>query len=196
MNNVVCDRLTTQMPDAATGLAGPVPGDKSFVVFNLGFQNHHPMGLLAPGAGVITETYLSLRREIVERMDEVGCLGLSDWKGTERASNNTMMTTFYFKDVESVHALAHGEIHRRGWEAFQKQDSSCFGVFHETYIVQPNCHETLYVNTVPTGLGKAALKSKTADGERYASLLVSANAPALKSQYSRLNRNESGMPKA
>lgn len=197
MNNSVPGRTTAQLP-SKEGRFGPRPSDQPIVVFNLGIQFNHPLGYLSPGGKEIGDAFLALQNELFNKRDEYGLLTMSHWRGSERESNSTLLMTFYFKDVESIHRLAHEDIHRNIWQFYDKMKPSHIGVFHETFCVPAKGYETMYVNCAPVLFGRGAVKTwgEGMEGDNeWRNVLVSADTPALKTQYARLSRHESGSPK-
>jgi hypothetical protein len=102
----------------------------------------------------------------------------------------------YFKDVEGVHRFAHSDIHRRGWNAFKVGKLPHVGLYHETFIVQPGGHEAVYQDCYPILLGRASVKAKTDDGEKYVSTLVDAQRDSrIRTMWARLHRDAKGQLK-
>lgn len=94
-------------------------------------------------------------KELGERPD----LGLLGWQPLF-APFRTLMTLQYWRDFEALHAYAHAseKEHLPAWRAFNRasKGNEAVGIFHETYVVQPGAHESIYVAMPPFGLGKAA----------------------------------------
>ncbi|KAH7165977.1 hypothetical protein EDB81DRAFT_269004 [Dactylonectria macrodidyma] len=199
MRYVVPGRVTAQVPSASTASLGKFssqPAEAPIVVFNIGSQFNHPLGLLAPGIKELGERFKALERDLIRRREELGMLGVSSWTGDERASNNTIMITCYFRDLESLHRFAHEPMHRDTTDWFHKMGYSHIGVFHETFCVPAKAYETIYLNCRPLLLGRAAVKiSSAGEDSEWANCLVDADTPVLKTQYSRLSRDETGKPK-
>ena len=193
-STAVPGRVTAQLP-LENGKFGGQPSSRSIVVFNLGVQWNHPLGLLAPGVPELAKDFMAMNKELKSRREEFDLLGLSSWRGDDRASNNTLVTTYYFKDVESIHRFAHEPLHRQMWDKFSANKHSHIGIFHETFCVPAKAWETVYVNCHPILMGRAADKVEVDGEEMWVNSLVSADMPALKTQYARLGRNERGVPK-
>jgi hypothetical protein len=71
----------------------------------------------------------------------------------------TLITLQYWRDFEALHAYAHaseGE-HLPAWRAFNRasKGNDAVGIFHETYVVEPGAHESIYVREA-TGRRNAA----------------------------------------
>lgn len=188
-------RVTAQLP-YKDGSFGTQPAAQPIVVFNLGVQYNHPLGLLAPGVWETAQRFIAMSKDIKKRREELGLLGISYARADERRSNNSLIATFYFKDVESIHKFAHEPLHREAWDWFNPKKHSHIGIFHETFCVPAKAYETIYMNCHPVGMGRTSTKIEIKDEEAsWLNSLVNADVPALKTQYSRLQRDEAGVPK-
>ncbi|KYK61524.1 hypothetical protein DCS_02666 [Drechmeria coniospora] len=190
--NVVPGRATAQLP-SPSGSFGTEPAVEGLVVFNLGAQMNHPMGFLCPGGKEIGDWFMAMNADLMRRRDELGLITMSDWRGLNVDNANSLCATYYFRDVESIHRFAYEEMHRKAWDWFNAAKHDHIGIFHETFIVPPHSYETIYKNCVPIGFGKGSVKCKDIKGvDQWASVLVSADTPALKTQMARFNREERG----
>lgn len=196
--DIIPGRVTAQLPSATTGLYGSKPASEPFVVFHLGVRFSHPLGMLSPGAKEIGQYFLSMTEALNTRTGEFGMLGSSTWRANERAANNTMLTVFYFRDVEGLNRFAHDPVHRAAWDWYRnfakKGGHTHLGVFHETFTTRPGGYETVYVNMPPVMMGAANVRVKGVEGQKegeeaYARPLISADSKVLRSQKSRM-RNE------
>ncbi|KAM0435347.1 hypothetical protein ACHAPT_003441 [Fusarium lateritium] len=192
--NTVPGRVTSQLP-FRDGTFGNKPGASPVVVFNLGVQANHPLGIASPHFAKVGEYFQALHRDLTARRDELGMLSYSNWRGDERSSNNTRLQTYYFRDVESLNRFAHEELHRKVWDWMNKEKPEHIGIFHETFCVPAHAYETIYLNCHPVLMGRAAVKTKGEDEEAWRNSLVSADVPALKTQWARLSRDAKGNPK-
>ncbi|HYQ47284.1 MAG TPA: DUF4188 domain-containing protein [Polyangiaceae bacterium] len=90
-------------------------------------------------------------RELGEH-PELGLLGGESWFG------RTTIMVSYWKSVDHLFAYAklRNAEHLPAWRAFNKHigTNGDVGIWHETYIVQPGAHESVYVNMPEFGLGK------------------------------------------
>ena len=90
-------------------------------------------------------------RELGEH-PELGLLGGEAWFG------RTTILVSYWKSVDHLfgYAKLRNAAHLPAWRAFNKQigTNGDVGIWHETYIVRPGAHESVYVNMPPFGLGK------------------------------------------
>ncbi|KAF4984335.1 hypothetical protein FZEAL_446 [Fusarium zealandicum] len=188
-------RVTAQLPTSA-GVFGNKPGARPVVVFNLGVQANHPLGIAAPGFTKVADYFTAMQRDLSARRDDYGLLSVSNWRGDERASNNTLLITYYFRDVEGLHRFAHDELHRKAWDWIAASRIKHIGIFHETFCVPAHAYETVYVNCHPVLMGRSAVETTgVGEEERWTNVLVSADVPALKTQWARLMREEQGIPK-
>ncbi|KIL90808.1 hypothetical protein FAVG1_05503 [Fusarium avenaceum] len=193
IQGVIPGRTTAQLP-FASGTFGSKPAANSVVVLHLGMQINHPLGLAAPGMDRMSKFFADMQEELNSHRDEFGMLGMSTWRGDDRGSNNTLLNIFYFRDLESLHRFAHGEVHRRGWDYINKSKLKHIGVFHETYSVPAREYENVYVNCRPVMMGRASVRTTPVgeEEERWTNTLVSADTPLLKTHYARMARDEQG----
>ena len=72
----------------------------------------------------------------------------------------TISVVQYWRDFDSLEAYARDrdQLHMPAWTAFNKAigDDGSVGIFHETYQIERNGFEALYVNMPLFGLGKVA----------------------------------------
>ncbi|KAG5916743.1 hypothetical protein E4U42_007521 [Claviceps africana] len=215
MLSVVPGRATALLP-RPDGTTGSTPSDHPLVVFNLGVQFNHPQGQLCPHAKDLAEKFAAMTRELLARRHELGLLSVTNWSGADDqpasgAGPDTMLISYYFRDVESVHRFAHEEMHRAAWDWYQAVRPHHIGIFHETFVVPAHAHETIYVNCRPLLLGAGLVKVADGRGDekgherhgreeeqekrQWRNVLVSADHVGLKSQWQRLNRNADGVPR-
>ncbi|RDL31032.1 Uncharacterized protein BP5553_09821 [Venustampulla echinocandica] len=175
MVGVLPGRTTAQIPDEF-GQYGPELSKGSVVVFHLGIQYNHPLGIFAPHIRQIANQFQAMDEDMVRRKDELGLLGVSMWRGNERSSNNTMLIKYYFKDTESVHQFAREAHHQKAWSYYNRHKPSYVGIFHETFIVNGG-YENVYVNCYPVLLGRGEVKATGKQNEEgeWLGTLVSAD---------------------
>ena len=72
----------------------------------------------------------------------------------ETAGGNALVTISYWKDMEHLHAFAHGPAHRLGWDWWVKENRKHphIGIMHETYAVPKHAWENIYQNFHPIGM--------------------------------------------
>lgn len=126
---------------------------------------------------------------------EFGLLSTSTWRGTERASTNSILMVAYFKNVEGLHRFAHSKVHRDGWDWYHRFVRETgyrhLGIFHETFLSRRGDWEAVYCDCAPTLLGAGSMRvgGGAQDGkaeESWIRPLVSADHPALKTQSKRM----------
>ncbi|CAN8104292.1 unnamed protein product [Discula destructiva] len=202
--DIIPGRATAQLPvPGASGAPsfGQAPAASSVVAFHLGVHINHPLGLLAPGASAIGAHFQAMTDALIaDRANaaSVGLISTSTWQGTERASGNAILMVAYFRDVQGLSRFAHGEVHRAGWDWYNRfvRETGLrhFGIFHETFMARPGEWETIYADCAPTLLGAGSVKIGGGEGEEqrdkgeesWISPLVSSDHPALKTQAKRM----------
>jgi fumagillin biosynthesis monooxygenase len=190
MAPMVPGRVSAQIPARDTGRSGPAPAEDQVIVFHLGVQYNHPLGLLAPGAAEVGSRFTAMNDDLKKRADEYGLLHVSTWRGSERGSNNTLMLVYYFRDLASLNKFAFDPLHMDTWNWFNKikRQYPHLGILHEAFVSAPKSYENVYVNCNPILLGQASVKCETEEGEAWVNPLVNADVPQLKSQHSRMGR--------
>ncbi|OAA39957.1 hypothetical protein NOR_05951 [Metarhizium rileyi] len=192
LGTVVPGRATSLLP----GPDGTFASSQQLVVFNLGVQFNHPRGRLCPYGRDIGDKFTEMNNRLLERREELGLISVSEWAGFKPSTADTIMMSYYFKDVESIHKFAHEEMHRRAWDWYNSLRPGHIGIFHETFVVPAQSYETIYANCRPLMLGAGLVKCDEMEGPRnWRNTLVSADSVGLKSQWQRLNRDGNGMPR-
>ncbi|OLN85830.1 hypothetical protein CCHL11_09923 [Colletotrichum chlorophyti] len=185
-------RVTAQLPDAKTGIIPATPASKPLVVFHLGVRFNHPLGQLAPGGREIAEHSISMNKDLLGRASEYGLYHSSTWLSADDKRGNTLMTVYYFRDVDGLHRFAHDPIHRKGWDWYNrtKEQYPWIGIFHETFVTGPQQYETIYANMKPTLLGAASLECEDEQTKEKAwvNTLVSCDVGPLRSQMRRMGK--------
>lgn len=191
--NVVPGRTAAQRP-RPDGTFGAAPAEEPLVVFHIGAQFNHPLGPLCPGGRETGARFDALVAELRRRRDELGVLSVSAWTRVVDGSLSTN-TVIYFKDVASLHRFAHEDLHREAWDWFAAQRFPHLGVYHETFLVPRKSYECVYLNCKPLLMGEAASLARDDEtgAERWVNALVSADTPALKTQYARMGRDRNGV---
>jgi heme-degrading monooxygenase HmoA len=191
-SGVVDGRVTAQLP-SEKGTFSSEPSVGEVVVFQLGIQYNHPLGVFGPGRMEVSQSFTKMNDDLMKRRDEFGLLGMSRWRGNERETHNTMLLTYYFKDVQSINRFAHEELHRRGWDQYHASEwKNHIGIFHETYVAPAKHFESIYANCRPVLLGRGLAKCETEAGPKWVNTLVDADNPVLKTHYTRLGRDAKG----
>lgn len=202
---VVAGRTTAQVPRTSydpsrPGSASPfgsAPADQGVVVFHLGVRVTHPLGSLAPGFKDFQEHFKASNGDLLARATEYGCLGMTTWHSSDAASNNTIMSIYYFRDMEGLHRFAHDPAHRRAWDWFytvfvKRWGYSHIGIFHEAFYAPPGNYETLYFNMPPALMGAASgqVRNEATAEDEWVGTLIDGSGPAWRTQYSRMGRTE------
>ena len=129
-------------------LTATIDGD--FVVFLIGmrinqlWKVHKWWPVAAAMPRMLTELY---------RQPERGLLHAQSWFG------RTIVVVQYWRSMDQLMAYAtdRQSAHLPAWKAFNQAvgiDGSV-GIWHETYAVAADAHESVYVNMPPFGLGRA-----------------------------------------
>ena len=152
-------------------MSAPIPRrltadvDSDFVVFRIGFRINSlwkvhkwlPVFLAMP----------RMLRELDADPDS-GLLGYQ----TSFGLRNARMTQFW-RSFEDLYAYAHDADaeHLPAWQRFSSEvgQGGDVGIWHETFLVRADDHESVYVNMPPFGLG-AATELVPATGERETAL--------------------------
>lgn len=113
------------------------------------------MGFLAPGAHHIADYFVKMAKYIEKNAEEFDFLGQSNWVSSERAAGNELLTIMYFRSVEGLHKFAHHDVHRQGWNWWNKniKDMPHQSIWHEVFVAPKGNWESIYVNSQPILLG-------------------------------------------
>lgn len=191
MKDVIPGKTSVQFPSQIGGRFGNIPASHPVVVFNLAVRFNHPLGVLAPGAKDIASYFQKMNKALANQADEYGTLGVSSWQGSDRADSNTMLIVFYFRDIDGLNRFAHSDVHRKGWDWYNRSKHAHIGIMHETFCVPAGAYESVYVNMAPTLMGATTVKIM-GDGSADANWvrpLVAADKGALKSQFGRMGKS-------
>jgi len=174
---------------------GSTPAEKGVVVFHLGARFNHPLGPLAPGGKEFGEQFMACHRELLKRAKEYGCLSGTAFRGDDAASNNTLLTVYYFRDMDGLTRFARDPVHRQAWDWFRdvftkKWGYSHFGIFHEAFAAPAGAFETIYLNMPPVlmGTGSADIKNEATGDDEWVRTLVDASGPIWRTAHSRMGR--------
>ncbi|SPQ23519.1 70390458-6cd9-4bca-bc76-820d412bafce [Thermothielavioides terrestris] len=200
---VIAGRISAQLPRASydplrTETASPfgsTPAEKGIVVFNLGARFNHPLGMLAPGAKEFADQFTACNRDLLKRAKELGCLGGTTWHGAQAASNNTILSIYYFRDLDGLNRFAHDPVHRQAWDWFtnvftKKWGYSHIGIFHEAFCAPAGAYETIYINMPPVlmAAGHASIKNEATGEDEWVPTVVEATGSVWRSQFSRMGK--------
>lgn len=130
--------------------------DGEFVVFLIGLRLNKPW--LVHRWWPMVRLLRPMLRQL-EARPESGFLGGELWYG------RTILSLQYWRSWEQLQAFAHDKesLHVPAWKEFNRQIglSGDVGIFHETYRIQPGCHETIYHNMPAFGLARVGRVSDT-----------------------------------
>lgn len=194
MDGVIAKKTSAQFPDEL-GRYGNKPADSDVVVFLIGLRCNSPLGMLAPGFREVGPFFPQMVKDLEAHAEEFGFLGMTSWlNASDRETNNEIMSVGYFKTVEGLHAFAHSEVHRKGWEWWNANTKQYpyLSIFHETYHVPKGHWETIYVNSHVSGLQSTTHKitEEMTGQEAWASPIVDASRGLLKTSAGRMNRSK------
>ena len=136
--------------------------DGPLVIFIIGMRINR---LFRPGKWLPVVRAMGPMIAELERDPGSGFLG---WQPM-LAGLRTMLLVQYWRDFDSLetYSRARDKQHWPAWTAFNKAigTDGTVGIFHETYVVAPAGHETVYVNMPPFGLGRVG-RLVAAEGKR------------------------------
>jgi len=191
-------RTSSHLPPSNSNSLFPAPAHlpPGLVTLHLGVRFTHPLGILAPGVRDVGGHFEACNTSVLDAAKPYGCIGYSSWNAASQDANNTMMTVYYFRDVEGLNAFAQGEVHRKAWDWYSgwcKDGKGYIGVYHETFEVKEGGWETIAVNMPPTLLGAGSLPVGAEEGEEvWVSPLVEARGRRFKGQWQRMGRGKDG----
>lgn len=125
--------------------------DDSFVVFLIGMRINR---FAAFSKWVPTLMAMPPMLKTLQQHPEKGFLGAEQflqWRG--------VMLLQYWRSLNDLEQFARNpsDPHKAAWQRFNRAIGSdgSVGVWHETYLVQPGAHESIYVNMPVFGLAAA-----------------------------------------
>jgi len=134
------------MPTINRRIAASIEGD--FVVFIIGARFNRWWKL---------PKYLWFMSTMPKMIAEVAAHPESGFLGWERLGLAANMQ--YWRSFEQLIAYSRNrdQTHYPYWVKFNKEVGSNgdIGIWHETYLIQPGCYESVYNNMPPYGLGAA-----------------------------------------
>lgn len=137
--------------------------DGEFVVFLIGMRINTPWKVhrWLPVARAMPRMLDELRRQ-----PELGLLHAETWFA------RTIVVVQYWRSIDQLldYATRRTAAHLPAWQAFNQsaaRDGSV-GIWHETYLVAPDRHESIYVNMPAFGLGRAGSLSPASGGRQSA----------------------------
>ena len=146
-----------------------------FVVFLIGARINRPWKL-----NVVLPFLASMPRMLKElaAAPELGLLHVRQHFGPTGA-----LLIQYWRSFEHLEAYARApdREHLPVWQWFNKQlgSNGDIGIWHETYLIQPGCYETVYNNMPPFGLGAAGTLTDAVGARQSAHQRIKAAAEKL-----------------
>lgn len=168
-----------------------VKSDGGVCLLILGARSYHPLGLFAPGfkdLGAYLEKMLHVLENNSEDYDFLGyeeCIESGDYK------RNALKNHYYFRNYEGLHKFAHSDLHREGWDWWNKtlKQHAHLGIFHETYHSPAGHWEAIYGNFEPSGIGATVFPYIEENGEHsWRTPMQDATKGRLKTSQGRMSR--------
>ncbi|RVD81476.1 uncharacterized protein DFL_009340 [Arthrobotrys flagrans] len=159
MDGVLLNKYSAQFPDSQ-GHFGSTPANDNVVCFIIGSRANHPMGMFGPGVKTIADYFEGMTTYLDNHAEEFGYLGANRWLASDRPAKNEIMATMYFRNYEGLHKFAHDDMHRQGWNWWNKnlKNHPHIGIWHEVYVAPKGNWESIYINSAPTGLAATTLR--------------------------------------
>ncbi len=126
-----------------------VSPDRGFVVFLIGARINK--WWMIPIIWGVTRAFSRIMREL-QRDPDSGLLSFEQYGG------RTTLSVQYWRSLEDLQAYARDKerAHVPAWRRWVKRWGlgGAVGIWHETYVIEPGAHESVYVHMPPFGLGK------------------------------------------
>ena len=146
------------MTPIAQRLTAPLDG--AFVLVLIGMRINRP--LRVDRWWPVASAMPRMVRELLQA-PQLGLLHAESWFG------RTTLMVQYWRTLDQLLAYAHDKQaeHLPAWRDFNRAigTDGTVGIWHETYLVAPGRHESVYVNMPPFGLARAG-EGVPATGER------------------------------
>lgn len=113
--------------------------------------------MLSHGAKQLADYFAGMARYLEAHAEEFDFLGASGWTGSERTTGNDVMTLMYFKSTDGLHKFAHHNVHREGWNWWNREISKMphLSIWHEVYRSPKGNWENIYINSHPDLIGES-----------------------------------------
>jgi hypothetical protein len=122
-----------------------------FVIFMIGARINRPWKLN------VVIPFLATMPRMLKELAAEPALGLLHVR--QNFGLNSATLTQYWRSFEALEAYARNpeRAHRPAWGWFNGRlgSNGDIGIWHETYLIQPGCYESVYNNMPPHGLGAA-----------------------------------------
>ena len=193
MDGVIMKKTSAVFPDES-GKFGNKPSNQDVVVFHIGVQYNHPLGLLSPHAKTVAGYFIQMVKDLEESAEEYGFLGATNWQSNSAASKNEILTVCYFRNVDGLHKFAHSKYHMPPWQWWNHEIKNMphISIFHETYHVPAGNWESIHVNSKIAGIGSTVFKvaEEMTGKEVYQRPIVDASKGLLKTSAGRMARSD------
>ena len=153
-------RVSSQLPDSNGEIKAP--GQEKIAVLLLGNKTNHPLGIFAPGVRDLGDHFMGMMKELYGDQESTGFLGASQWEHTDDNGIAEGVNISYWRSIEDVHRFAHGPVHRRAWNWWDKnaKDFAHIGLMHEVFEAPAGMWEGVYLNFQPTLIGSTTVLKK------------------------------------
>ncbi|KAK5716596.1 hypothetical protein LTR15_009487 [Elasticomyces elasticus] len=187
-------KFSAQFPDEA-GNYGTKPANDEICVFLIGARCNHPLGMFGPYFKEMGEFFTGMAKDLDAHAEEFGFLGMTNWtNAADRPTANESLQVCYFKNVEGLHAFAHSQYHRAGWDWWNKGYTKFphLSIYHETYQVPKGAWENIYINSHASGITSTTSSYVDRDTGKtmWASPVVDASKGLLKTSAGRMSRSQ------
>ncbi|KAK4926527.1 hypothetical protein LTR49_006461 [Elasticomyces elasticus] len=194
MDGVLMKKFAAQFPDEA-GNYGSKPANNEICVFLIGARCNHPLGMFGPYFKEMGDFFQSMAKNLDAHADEFGFLGMTNWtNAADRPTANESLQVAYFKNVDGLHAFAHSEYHRAGWDWWNKGYTKFphLSIYHEIYQVPKGAWENIYINSHASGITSTTSSYVDRDTGKtmWASPVVDASKGLLKTSAGRMSRSQ------
>jgi hypothetical protein len=146
-----------------------------FVVFMIGARINRPWKV------GVTAKFLATMPRMLKELAADPALGLLHVR--QQFGGLSAVLTQYWRSFEHLEAYARSQEHAHlpAWQWFTKQlgSNGDIGIWHETYLIQPGCYETVYNNMPPFGLGAAGTLTDAVGARQSAHQRIKAAAEQL-----------------
>ena len=144
-----------------------------FVVFLIGLRINSLLKV---------QKWLPLIRAMPRMLDELSRQPERGFLHAEMWFARTTLMVQYWRSMEQLLAYAKNPNaqHLPAWQAFNRSigTDGSVGIGHETYAITPRCHESVYMNMQPFGLGRAGTLEAASGRRQSAAGRLDANAQA------------------
>ncbi|EXJ65866.1 uncharacterized protein A1O5_11107 [Cladophialophora psammophila CBS 110553] len=195
LDDALLYRTSPQIPDE-DGSFHEEASEEKLAVFMLGAKVNHPMGIFAPNVKTVGDYLTKMIEDLEAENTDLGFYGGSTWTSQDKNGATEVLNLSYWRSAEDIHKFAYGDLHREGWDWWNKhvKENNHIGINHEIFEVDRKHWEAIYVNFQPTLLGATTYLKKgdkmmggTVE-DQWISPLIGARSGKLRSSAGRLGR--------